>query len=176
MVEIKLEGSSLECRNWLKDCLKVFQPVKRMRVEVACSYRELPKSVLARTRGRVTVNRDVDPESLLLRGVSNARSRRQLHRSFSVEVNATVKKIRNEKLREQVVKNLLVHELMHIERKDLLELSKSYHRRLRKRVHAGLDKEAFERYNELRDLEGLPRIASRRDLDIAVSKVFERDG
>lgn len=156
MVEIKLEGSSLECRNWLKDCLKVFQRVTHMRIEMTCGYKELPKNVLARTRGRVTVDRDVDPESLLLRGVSNARSRRQLRRSFSVEVNATVKKIQNEKLREQVVKNLLVHELMHIERKDLLELSKSYRRRRRRRVHAGLDKEAFKRYNELRPWKVFP--------------------
>jgi hypothetical protein len=176
MAEIKLEGSSIECRKWLKDCLKVFPDVKRMRIGIACSYTELPKSVLARTRGRVTVERDVDPESLLLRGVSNARSRRQLHSSFTIDVNATMKKIQNEKLREQVVKNLIVHELMHIERKDLLELSKSYRRRRKKRVHAGLDREVFERYNELRAMEGLHRIASRRDLDMAVSKVFERDG
>jgi len=173
MVELKVEGSSLECRNWLKDCLKVFPRVARMRIEIVCNYKELPKRVLARTRGSVTVNRDVDMESLLIRGVSNARSRRQLQRCFTVEVNAATKNIQNEKLREQVVKNLLVHELMHIERKDLLELSKSYRRRGRRRVHAGLDREAFTRYNELRFAEGLPKIGSRRDLDIAVSKVFE---
>lgn len=172
MVDVKVEGSSLECRRWLRDCLKVFPQVKRMRVEIACGYRELPRNTLARTRGRVTVARDVDPESLLLMGVPRAATRRQLHRSFFVEVNAAAKKIQNEELREQVVKNLLVHELMHVERKDLLELTKSYHRRRRKRVHAGLGREAFGRYNELRATEGLPRIASRRDLDIAVSKVL----
>ncbi len=176
MAEIKLEGSSLECRNWLKDCLKVFQHVMRMRIEITCSYKELPKSVLARTNGRVTVNRDVDAESLLLKGTSNAKLRRVLHRSFSIEVNAMVKNIENERLKEQVVKNVLVHELMHIERKDILELSKSYRRRRRKKIHAGLEDEAFKRYNELRAIEGLPKVARKRDLDKAVSKVFERAG
>lgn len=174
MVEIKLEGSSLECRNWLKDCLKVFQTVRRMRIEMTCSYKELPKNVLARTRGRVSVNRDVDPESLLLKGISNAKSKRVLHRSFSIEVNSKMKNIENERIREQVVKNVLVHELMHVERKDILDLSKSYSRRRRKRVHAGLGEEAFKRYSQLRAIEGLPRIANRHDLDKAVSKVFER--
>jgi hypothetical protein len=171
MVRLRFEGSSLECRKWLKDCLKVFQGVKRMRIEIVCAYRELPKGVLARTRGRVDVNRDVDAKSLLLSGVSKAKSRRTLHKSFSIEVNSAMKNI---ELREQVVKSVLVHELMHVERKDLLELSKNYQRRRRKRVHAGLEKEAFERYNELRSLESLPRIANRRDLDSAVMKVFEK--
>ncbi len=147
-----------------------------MRAEITCRYWELPRTVLARTRGSVMVNKEVDPESVLLEGVSNARSRRRLSRSFSLEVNATVKNIENEKLREQVVKNLFVHELLHIERKDLLELSKSYRRRRRQRVHAGLEKEAFGRYNELRVMDGLPRIASKRDLDMALAKVFARDG
>lgn len=176
MVDIKVEGSSTECRSWLKDCLKVFPRVVRMRMEITCSYRELPKDVLARTRGHVTVDRDVNPESLLLGGVSNARLRRRLHKSFSVEVKATVKRIQNERLREQVVKNLLVHELIHIERKDLLELSKSRRRRRRKRIHTGLDREAFKRYNQLRVVEGLPRIANPHDLDIAVSKVLRGNG
>jgi hypothetical protein len=175
MVEIEVEGSSLECRNWLKDCLKVFQSVARMRIRMNCVYKELPKGVLARTKGSVTVNRQVDPESLLLSGVAKARSRRLLHRHFSIEVNAVVKRILNEKLREQVVKSLLIHELLHVERKDLLELSKSYQRRRRKRVHSGLEEEAFRRYNELRVTEGLPKIASRRDLDLAVSKIFEKE-
>lgn len=174
MVRLGLEGSSLECRKWLKDCLNVFQGVKRMRIEITCAYRELPKGVLARTRGRVEVDRDVDAESLLLSGVSKAKSKRTLHRSLSIEVNSAMKNIKKIELREQIVKNVLVHELVHIERKDLLELSKSFQRRRRKRVHAGLEKEAFERYNKLRVLEGLPRIADRRDLERAVMKVFGR--
>ena len=172
MVKLRLQGSSLECRKWLKDCLKVFQGVRQMRIEIACAYRELPKGVLARTRGRVDVDRDVDAASLLLRGVSKAKSRRTLQRSFFIEVNSTVKKLEKAELREQVVKNVLVHELMHVERKDLLELSKSYRERRRKRVHAGLEREAFERYNRRRALEGLPKIANRRDFERAVMKVF----
>lgn len=173
MVRLRLEGSSLECRMWLKDCLSVFQGVKRMRIEIACAYRELPKGVLARTRGRVDVDRDVDAESLLLSGVPKAKSKRTLHKSFSIEVNSAMRSIKKVELREQVVKSVLVHELVHVERKDLLELSKSFQRRRRKKVHAGLEKEAFERYNKLRALEGLPRIANRHDLERAVMKVFE---
>lgn len=73
------------------------------------------------------------------------------------------------------MKNVIVHEFMHIERKDLLELSKRYTKRRRgKRVHAGLEKEAFERYNRLREIEGLQRIRSERDLELAISQVFEK--
>lgn len=174
MAELKLQGSSLECRKWLKDCLRVFQRVKRMRIEITCGYKELPRNVLARTRGKVTVNRDVNPESLLINGVPNARSKKVLHKSFSIEVNAIAKNIENAKLREQVVKNVLVHELIHIERKDILELSKNYHKRRRKRIHTGIDDEAFNRYNELRAMDDLPKIASKRDLDESVSKVLEK--
>ncbi len=174
MVKIRVEGSSQECREWLKDCLSVFQSVKRMRIEIACAYKALPKNVLARTKGRVDVDRDIDAESLLLNGVPRAKSKRILRQSFTIEVNSAMKNIEKAALREQVVKNVLVHELMHVERKDLLELSKNYQKRRRKRVHAGLEKEAFERYNRLRVLEGLSRIADRGDLERAVMKVFDR--
>ncbi|MDG6978338.1 MAG: hypothetical protein JRN58_04575 [Nitrososphaerota archaeon] len=176
MVKVKVEGSSQECRKWLGDCLNVFPAVKRMRIEIACTYKALPEGVLARTRGRVDLDRDVDAESLLLSGVSKVKQRRTLNKSFLIEVNSAMKGIEKVELRAQVVKNVLVHELMHVERKDLLELSKSYQRRRRKKVHAGLEKDAFERYNQLRALEGLPRIGDRRDLETAVMKVFEHLG
>ena len=48
-----------------------------------------------------------------------------------------------------------MHELLHIERKDLLEHSKNYRKRKHKKIHSSLEKEALERLNKLRELEGL---------------------
>lgn len=172
MVRLKAEGSSQECRKWLKHCLVVFPRVKRMRIEIACCYNRVPRNVLGRTRGELTVTRDINAESLLLKGVSDTKLKKKLVKSFVIEINEVMQNIKNKEMKEQIVKSVIVHELMHVERKDILELSKNYHRRKRKRVHSGLENESFERYNELREAEGLPRIKSKLDLDRAVSKVF----
>jgi hypothetical protein len=173
MAVITVEGSTRECRKWVKDCLAVFPKVKRMRIQISCCYAKVPNHVLGRTRGSVMVDRDVDPESLLLKGTADATIRRKMSKNFSIEINSILAGVTNEKMRENTVKNVLIHELMHVERSDLLELSKNYQRRKRKKVHTGLEEEAFRRYNELREIEGLPKIKNKHDLEAAISKVFE---
>jgi hypothetical protein len=147
-----------------------------MRIEIACCYNRLPRNVLGRTRGIVTITKDINAESLLLQGASGTKAKKRLHKSFTIEINEALKSIENEKMKEQIVKSVIVHELMHVERKDILELSKDFHRRKRKRVHSGLENESFERYNALRKAEGLPRIKIKLDFDRAVSKVFSEIG
>jgi hypothetical protein len=147
-----------------------------MRIEIACCYNKVPRNVLGRTKGKVTITKDINAESLLLQGVSDGKAKKEFHKSFTIEINEALKSIENEEMKEQIVKGVLVHELMHVERKDIFELSKDYHRRKRKRVHSGLESESFERYNALREAEGLPRIKNKLDFDRAVSKVFSEIG
>ena len=47
------------------------------------------------------------------------------------------------KLRKEVVTSVIVHELLHIKRKDLLEHSKNYRKRKHKKIHASLEAEAL---------------------------------
>lgn len=170
---MKEEATIQECEVWLNDCLRLFPEVAKRRIKILCTYEDLPKSILGRTKGTVVTRREIDPESLILKGVTKARVRKKMDRTFRLQINQFLRRISNDKLRKQVVKNIIIHELMHVERGDILELGKSYARRKRKRIHAGLEKEAFERYNKLRELEGLPRIKSERDLHDAISKIFE---
>ena len=58
-------------------------------------------------------------------------------------------------MRKEVVTSIIVHELLHIERKDLLEHSKNYRKRKHKKIHSSLEKDALQRLNVLRELEGL---------------------
>lgn len=163
-----------ECEEWLQDCFKVFSKVKRKRIDILCGYKKMSDKMLGRIRCKIDVHREIDPESLLLKGVANAKLKRNVDRTFFLELNGKLRNVDKKELREQVAKNVIVHELMHVERGDILETSKNYSRRKRKKIHAGLKKVAFERFNQLREIEGLPRIKNERDLHMAVIKIFEK--
>lgn len=160
-----------ECEEWLEECLNVFPKVRR-RYHVTCIYAKTPEGTLGRIRGEVTVRREVDPESLLLYGKAMPKIRRKISGDLEIQVNEKLRKIENPLMRKQVVQYLFVHELLHLERKDLLELNKSYGKRTRKRIHIGKFEEmVFERFNQLRELGGMPRIRSKDDLKLAISKI-----
>ncbi len=144
-----------------------------MRIQIACCYAKTPNHVFGMTRGSVTVNRDLDPQSLLLHGTANATVRRKLDKNLLIEINSALEDVTDQKMREQAIKSIMVHELMHVERGDLFELSKNYQKRKRKKIHAGLEEEAFVRYNRLREIEGLPKIRNLHDLEAAVSKIYQ---
>jgi len=40
-------------------------------------------------------------------------------------------------------------------------------------VHTGLEEKAFRRYNELREINGVPKIKNRHDLETVISKIFK---
>jgi len=69
----------------------------------------------------------------------------------------------------------MVHELLHLENKDLLTLAKNYKKRKKKKIHVKeFDKEVFERYNKLRELRGLPKIQKIEDLEFAIHKIISK--
>src|SRR5208283_2761145 len=109
MASIGLKGSSRECRNWLIDCLEVFPKVRRMRIEIISVYKKLPSNILGRARGKVVIRREVDPESLLLEGVADAKLKRVIEKTISIEINEELRKIGNQRMREQLVKSVIVH-------------------------------------------------------------------
>ncbi len=118
------------------------------------------------------MRREVDPESLLLYGRAEPKIRRKISGDFEIKINEKLRKIKNPAMRKQVVQYVLIHELLHLENKDLLALSKSYGKRKKKRIHvAELEKMAFERFNQLRELTGMPRIRRVEDLKLAINKI-----
>lgn len=138
-----------------------------------CDYAKIPKHIIRRVSSRITVMRDVDPEALLLEGRSDAVIKIKTGGEYTIQINSNIRKVRNPLLRRQVVHHTLIHELLHIENKDLITLSKAYGRRKKKRIHKKeFDEKVHARFNEIRAKSGMPPIKNMADADAAINKVL----
>jgi len=159
-----------ECAEWVFECRKVFPALDKLAVEAA--YAKTPKKALGRVKGTVKVAQDFDARELLLTGTKKSKNSKKLEEKFIIEINQEIKKVEPKEVRKLVVQQVLMHELLHIENKDLLTLSKKYSKRKVKKVHRkDFEEEMHKRYNELRRINGLPEIKNAKDANMAVSKV-----
>ena len=160
---------------WLSECRRVFPKLKRY--TITCEYAKTPKNCLGRAKGVVHVKKDIDAEALLLDGEAKVRIKRRTLREYTIEVNKDLRKIRKKALRKQVAQTIIIHELLHIEEKDLTTLAKDHRRRKKKRIHVKEFRDrVLERYNHLRRLNNLPEIKKREDLELAVGKIISEHG
>ncbi len=141
-----------ECKNLLNNCLKVFRPFRGTYINI--DYAPLPKGIAGRVNAEIETVRKRKNPGFFRKEVVRI-NRRIKNNEFYIRINENLKKITDEQLRREVVTSIIVHELLHIERKDLLEHSKNYRKRKHKKIHSSLEKEALERFNMLREQEGL---------------------
>ena len=150
----------------MHECKEVFPKLKRYKI--TCEYGKLPKNVLGCTSR--LVRREISAEDILLLGES-----RKPEKEFEIKINEKLRKIEKEEVRKEIVQYIMVHELLHLENKDLLTLAKNYKKRKKKKIHVKeFDKEVFERYNKLRELRGLPKIQKIEDLEFAIHKIISK--
>lgn len=160
-----------ECERWLKECKKAFPKLRRY--AITCKYTKVPKNILGRIKGKIAIKRELDPEKLLLYGRTEAKTKRKIGGNFEIEINPKLRKVRKYQLRKQIGEYVIVHELLHLENKDLLTLSKEYRRRKVKKIHKGeFEDQVLERFNKVRELNKLPKIKSKKDLKIAINKIL----
>ncbi len=141
-----------ECKDLLNNCLKVFKPFRGTYINI--DYALLPRGIAGRVNAEIETTRKRKNPGFFSKGIVRI-NRRIKNNEFYIRINANLEKIADEQLRREVVTSIIVHELLHIERKDLLEHSKNYRKRKHKKIHSSLEKEALERLNKLRELEGL---------------------
>ena len=145
-------SGDIECKGLLNECLKVFKPFRGTYLNI--EYGSLPKGIAGRVNAEIETTRKRKKSGFF--GKESVRINRRIkNNEFYIRINANLEKITDEQLRREVVTSIIVHELLHIERKDLLEHSKNYRKRKHKKIHSSLEKEALERLNKLRELEGL---------------------
>jgi len=155
---------------WAFECRKVFPRLDKLAIEAI--YAKTPKNVLGRTKGIVQVCQGFDARELLLTGAKKNRSNKKLEEKFIIEISQEIQKMQPKEMRKLVVQHILAHELLHIENRDLLTLSKKYNKRKVKKVHKKeFEEEMHKRYNELRKMKGLPEIKNAKDAQNAVSKI-----
>ncbi len=162
-----------ECENWLKECIKTFPKLKKY--SIICNYKRISSKSLGRVKGTVQTQRTIDPESLLLEGEAKIRIKRKTTRDFKIEINRNLEKIENPMIRKQAVKYVIIHELLHIENKDLLTLSKNYKKRKNKKIHKkDFHNAVLEKFNIAREHDKLPSIKNVGHMELAMNTIYSK--
>lgn len=157
-----------ECKELLTECLKVFNPFRGAYINIA--YGSLPNGIAGRVNAEIETIRKRKKSGFFSKG--SVRIKRKIkNNEFYIRINENLAKISDEKLRKEVVTDIIVHELLHIERKDLLEQSKNYRKRKHKKIHSSLEKEALQRLNKLRKLEGLKPLEKENYVENEIKRV-----
>ena len=159
-----------ECSEWLNECLKVFPKLGKN--VVTARYYRLPKKVVSRIKMYSLGLKGIDVEALLLRGESKKDVKVDLSEIYEIQVNRTLSRIENAEVRKQLVQHTIVHNLLHAERKDLKNPDKNKKDKQNEEYKKGFEEEVFQRFNKLRELNGLPIIKNRKDLELAFNKVL----
>ena len=162
-----------ECSGWILECREAFPKLNRH--AITCEYKKLGKTVLGRVKGQVTRFREINPESVFLKGEGKSRLKIKEEHRYEVMINEKIKKAKPDELRKQVVQNIIIHELLHVENKDLTALSKKYSKRKKKKIHIkDFDKECLKRFNEIRGINKMAPIKSLKQLQEAEEAIVRK--
>lgn len=161
-----------EIKEWLSEVMQVFPNIKRKKITT--DYKKIKSRKLGYVTAKIEQKLDFDPEALILGEQNKVKKRNLKPNEFRIFINQDLKRIKNPALRKEIVQNILIHELLHIESEDLITLSKDYSKRKKKKIHVkDFDDEVFNRYNKLRKLKGIMQISERKHLDVAISRILE---
>ena len=166
-------GGDPECKELLNNCLVVFKLFRGAYINI--NYGTLPKGIAGRVNAEIETIRKRKKSSFFVKETVRI-NRRIKNNEFYIRINEKLARINDEKLRKEVVTSVIVHELLHIERKDLLEHSKNYRKRKHKKIHSSLEKEALERLNLLRKLEGLKPLERDNYIEKEIAKSVNNTG
>ena len=157
---------------WLNEVMEVFPSLYRK--IILADYKKIRSKKLGYVTAKIEQKIDFDPEALLLGEQTNIKKRRLKPKEFKIFINQDLQKIKNSALRKEMVQNVLIHELLHIESEDLITISKDYNRRKKKKIHINdFEEEIFNRYNKLREIKGIMQIQKREHLHIAIQRILE---
>lgn len=161
-----------ECAEWTNEVKEVFPNLGRKKI--SADYKTMSGKRLGYVKAKIEQKLDFNPEALILGESNKVQKRRLKPKEFKILINQDLQKIKNPALRKEIVQNILIHELLHIESEDLITLSKDYSRRKKKKIHVNdFEEEVFNRYNRLRELKGIMQIEKREHLDIAIQRILE---
>jgi len=159
-----------ECTEWILECREAFPKLDRF--TITSEYKKLGKNVLGRVKGQVERYRDIKPKSIFLDGEVKFSTKTKEEHSYQIFINEKLKKVEPDNFRKQVIQNIMTHELLHIENKDLTTLSKKYSRRMKKKIHVSdFHKECLDRFNQIRKINNINPIKSYDQLKEAESKI-----
>lgn len=161
-----------ECMTWLHEVREIFPKLDNK--IIMADYKKIAKKSLGYVKTKIEEKLNFDPESLILGKDYKIKKRKLKPKEFYVFVNDKLEEIKNLELRKEIIQFIMIHELLHIEKGDLITLSKKYSKRKKKKFHINdFSNEIFEKYNELRELKNMPRIKEKQYLNIAISKILE---
>lgn len=161
-----------ECVEWVNEVKEIFPNLNRKKISV--DYKKMSGRRMGCVKAKIEQKLDFDPEALILGESNKVQKRRLKPKEFKILINQDLQKIKNPALRKEIVQNILIHEMLHIESEDLITLSKDYSRRKKKKIHVNdFEEEVFNRYNQLRELKGIMQIEKREHLDIAIQRILE---
>ena len=157
---------------WLNEVLQVFPTLNKK--TVLADYKKIRSKKLGYVTAKIEQKLDFDLEALLLGEQTNIKRRRLKPKEFRIFINQDLERINNIALRKEIVQNILIHGLLHVESEDLITLSKDYNKRKKKKIHINdFEEEAFNRYNKLRELKWIMQIQKREHLQIAIQRILE---
>jgi hypothetical protein len=157
-----------ECEEWLEVSRKIFPKLRRRKIGVR--YTKMTRKKLGCVTAKIPREFDFDPEALLLGKETPIRKKTTMPDYYQISINQD---IQNPALRKQVVRHILIHELLHVEYGDLVAQTKSYSQRKRKKFHvADFEQEVFNRFNQIRELENLPTIQKKEHMNAAIQKIL----
>ncbi|MFH1127293.1 MAG: hypothetical protein V1718_04255 [archaeon] len=160
-----------ECNTWLKECMDAFSKLKNYRI--TAEYAKMSPETLYITHGSSRITRDIDPETVLLKGDASVTIIEKRNKKFRIDLNQNIRKIRNPLLRKQVVTHMLISALVRIESKRMITKRKEGERRKNKRMPKKEFDEIFlEKYNGMRARSRLPPIANMANIDAAIRKIL----
>ena len=157
-----------ECKQILKECLTVFKPFRGAYINI--DYGVLPKGIAGRVNAEIETVRKQKNSGFF--GKETVRINRRIkNNEFYIKINEKLAEINDKELRKEAVASIVVHELLHIERKDLIEHSKNYRKRKHKKIHSYLEKEALEKLNRLRESEGLKPLEKENYVEREIERI-----
>lgn len=157
---------------WLHEVREIFPKLDNK--IIMADYKKIAKKSLGYVKTKIEEKLDFNPESLILGKNYKIKKRKLKPKEFYIFINDKLQEIKNLELRKEIIQFTMIHELLHIEKGDLITLSKKFSRRKKKKVHIkDFNNEIFEKYNELRELKSIPKIKEKQHLDIAISKILK---
>lgn len=161
-----------ECPEWLYEVRQIFPKLDKK--VILSEYKDMSGRRLGYVSANISHKLDFNPENLILGKNTEVKKIIEKPHEFSVFINSDLQKIKNIALRKEIVQNIMIHELLHIESEDLITISKDFSRRGKKKIHIhDFKEEIFNRYNKLREIKGIMKIEKREHLEIAISRILE---
>lgn len=164
-----------EHKEWLNEAREVFPKLDKK--VILAEYKKMSAKKLGFVRAKIEKSLDFDAEAFILGNDTRIKTKVKEPNEFNIFINEELRKIKNEALRKEIIQYIIIHELLHIESKDLVTLTKQFSRRKKKKIHThDFEQEILDRYNLLREKRSIIKIDKVEHLERAISRILESIG